>query len=223
VTPQDVAATVDLTLLHPEATAAQARALSRDAVRQATRGVCVSPVYVPLAVAEVAGSAVSVVTVAGFPGGASLTAGKVAELRAAAEGGARDVDAVLAYGRLLGGEDAAVGRDVEALAVAARDAGVTLKVILETGHLSPELVDRACRLCVDAGVGWVKTSTGFGPRGASVDDVRRMRAAVGGHAHVKAAGGIRTWDAAAALLDAGADALGCSSLTAVLDGAPARG
>lgn len=222
MTPEDVAATVDLTLLQPQATAAQARALCRDAVRLATRGVCVSPVYVPVAVAEVAGSPVSVVTVAGFPGGTSLTAGKVAELRAAAEAGARDVDAVLAYGRLLGGEDSAAGRDVEALAAAARDAGVTLKVILETGYLSPQLVDRACRLCVDAGVGWVKTCTGFGPRGASVDDVRRMRAAVAGHAHVKAAGGIRTWDAAAALLDAGADALGCSSLTAVLDDAPGR-
>ncbi|MDP8978368.1 MAG: 2-deoxyribose-5-phosphate aldolase, partial [Actinomycetota bacterium] len=128
-----------------------------------------------------------------------------------------------AYGCLLGGEDAAVGADVEALAAAAREGGVTLKVILETGHLSPELVEHACRLCVDAGVGWVKTSTGFGPRGASVDDVRLMRDAVDGHAHVKAAGGIRTWDAATALLDAGADALGCSSLSTVLDGAPTRG
>lgn len=223
MTPQDLAATVDLTLLRPEATAAQVRGLCADAVRLATRGVCVSPAYVPLALAEVAGSGVAVVTVAGFPGGASLTAGKVAELRAAAERGARDVDAVLAYGRLLGGEDEAVGCDVEALATAAREAGVTLKVILETGHLSPELVQQACRLCVEAGVGWVKTSTGFGPRGASVEDVRRMRAAVDGRAHVKAAGGIRTWDAATAMLDAGADALGCSSLSTVLDGAPTRG
>ncbi|MDP8978386.1 MAG: 2-deoxyribose-5-phosphate aldolase, partial [Actinomycetota bacterium] len=85
MTPQELAASVDLTLLHPEATATQVRGLCADAVRLATRGVCVSPVYVPLAVDEVAGSAVSVVTVAGFPGGASLTAGKVADLRAAAE------------------------------------------------------------------------------------------------------------------------------------------
>lgn len=212
----DVAGRIEATVLAPEATAADVRRLCADAVERGVRGVCVASQHITTARACVAGSGLRVVTVAGFPTGASLTAAKVAEVRAAAAAGADEVDVVCAFGLLLGGGLDAARYDLAAVAAAADDAGVTCKVILETGWLSPEQVGVVCGWAVAAGAGWVKTSTGFGPRGASVDDVVRMRAAVGDRARVKAAGGIRTFDQAVALLDAGADSLGCSSPAAVL-------
>lgn len=211
-----VAGRIEATLLAPQATADEVRALCAGAAARGVRGVCVSSCYVTVAREAVRGTDLRVVTVAGFPTGAALTAAKATEVAAAAGAGADEVDVVCAFGRLRGGDEAAVRADLAAVAVAAAAAGVVLKVILETGWLSDAQVEALCRWSVDAGAGWVKTSTGFGPRGASVPDVARMRAVVGDAARVKAAGGIRSWDQAVALLDAGADALGCSSPEAVL-------
>jgi len=212
-----VAQRIEATLLAPEATADDVRALCADAAGRAVRGVCVASPFVAVARDAVRGAGLRVVTVAGFPTGAVLTAAKVAEVRAAAEAGADEVDVVCAFGLLRGGDDAAVRSDLASVAQAAARAGVACKVILETGWLTDAQIDEVSRWAVDAGAGWVKTSTGFGPRGASVGDVARMRAAVGEAAKVKAAGGIRTWEQAVALLDAGADALGCSAPAAVLE------
>lgn len=213
-----VAARLEATLLAPQATTGDVRALCADAVALRVRGVCVASQYAALARSCVAGQGPRVMTVAGFPTGASLTAAKVAEVRAAADAGADEVDVVCAFGLVRGGDAAAARADLHAVAAAAREGDVACKVILETGWLSEAEIDALCRWAVDAGAEWVKTSTGFGPRGATVADVARMRAAVGQDARVKAAGGIRSWEQAVALLDAGADSLGCSSPASVLDG-----
>lgn len=220
LTRTSVAATIEATLLAPQATATDVRDLCVAALAHSVRGVCVAPVHVPVAAAELAGSGLEIVTVAGFPFGYEATAAKLAAVEAAAKAGAYEVDVVMAYGLLLGGEDQAVAADLAAVVARAHDAELAVKVVLETGHLTPDLVEVACVLAVEAGAEWVKTSTGFGPRGATVADVRRMRAAVSERARVKAAGGIRTWVDAVALLDAGADTLGCSAFVAVLEGAP---
>ncbi len=218
-----VAGRIEATLLAPQATRMDVRDLCAAALAHGVRGVCVAPVHVPDAVAELAGSGLEVVTVAGFPFGYDATGAKLAAIQAAASTGAHEVDVVMAYGRLLDGEEHEVAAELSTLVSAAHTADLHVKVILETGHLSPALVERGCALAVAAGADWVKTSTGFGPRGATVDDVRRLRDAAGERARVKAAGGIRTWDDALALLDAGADALGTSAFVAVLEGAPRGG
>lgn len=215
-----VAGRIEATLLAPQATGDEVRALCAAAVAEAVRGVCVASQYVALARDAVAGSPLRVITVAGFPTGASLSAAKVAEISAAADAGADEVDVVCGFGLVRGGDHTAARADLSAVATAAHERGVACKIILETGWLSGAQIDAVCGWAVDAGAGWVKTSTGFGPRGASVEDVARMRAAVAGAARVKAAGGIRSWDQAVALLDAGADALGCSSPSVVLGTRP---
>jgi deoxyribose-phosphate aldolase len=215
-----VAAAIEATALGPGTSADDVRHLCAAALVHAVRGVVVPPEHVRVAVGEVAGSGLEVVTVAAFPAGTAPTAAKVGEVEAAAGAGADEVDVVADHPTLAAGGDAAVGEDLQAVVGAGHAAGLAVKVILETGALPPELVTRGSQLCVEAGADWVKTSTGFGPRGATVGDVRRIRAAVGDRAGVKAAGGIRTWDDAVALLDAGADAVGASSFVAILEGAP---
>lgn len=215
-TPDTVAARIEATMLRPEATPSDVRGLCADAVRYGTRGVCVASTYVPLARQCVMGTPLRVVSVAGFPTGAEATSVKVAEVHAAAESGADEVDVVACFGLMRGGERDAAQADVVAVIEAAAQRDVACKLILETAWLEDEQVRRLCGWAVEAGAGWVKTSTGFGPRGATVDDVALLRAAVGEHARVKAAGGIRSYDQAVALLDAGADALGCSQLAPTL-------
>lgn len=216
---QEVAAAIEATALAPGTSPRDVEALCALAVDLATRAVCVGPPHVGLAVAETSGTGVLVATVAGFPSGDEPTATKIEQVRAAAWSGADEVDVVLCYRRLLAGDVDEVAHDVHAVVDAAHGDGLEVKFILETGALTPELVHVACTIVVEAGGDWVKTSTGFGPRGATVEDVSRMREAVAGAARVKAAGGIRTWDDAVALLDAGADSLGCSAPRAVLEGA----
>jgi len=123
---------------------------------------------------------------------------------------------VLPLGRFLGGDEAGTRTELATLVEAAHEHGIGLKVVIETGHLTDQLVERAARLVIDVGGDWVKTSTGFGPRGATAHDVQLIRGVVEGRAQVKAAGGIRTFDDAVALLDAGADALGTSAFASVL-------
>lgn len=217
---RNVAARIEATVLRPETTAADVRDVCAAALLHDVRGVCVPLDHVPVAVGELAGSGLEVVTVAGFPTGEDTTRAKVGQIEEAADIGADEVDVVLAYRQMLVGDTGGVTRDLEAVVVAAHDRSLVVKVILETGAMTPELVDEACAICVAVGADWVKTSTGFGPRGATVDDVARLRRAVGGRARVKAAGGVRTWEDVVALIDAGADAVGCSSFVEVLEGAP---
>lgn len=217
---REVAAAIEATILGPDVTETDVRHVCAAALVNQVRGACVPLEHVRVANAELGGSGIEIVTVAGFPGGDDPTAAKVEQVRTAAAEGAYEVDVVMAYRQLVAGDVEAVRADLAAVVHAADAEDLAVKIILETGTLDPDLIDLACELCVDAGADWVKTCTGYGPRGATTADVRRMRAAVGDRAQVKAAGGIRSWEDAVAMLEAGADAVGCSSFLAILDGAP---
>lgn len=220
LTRSDVAGAVEATILGPEVTETDVRHVCAAALVNQVRGVCVPLSHVSVARSELGGSGLEVVTVAGFPGGDDPTAAKVEQIEAAARQGAYEVDVVMAYRRLVAGEVDAVEADLSSVVHTAHSQDLAVKVILETGALDDRRIDLACELSVAAGADWVKTCTGFGPRGATTEDVRRMRAAVGERARVKAAGGIATWDDAAAMIEAGADAIGCSAFLTILDGAP---
>lgn len=218
MTRRELAARIEHTLLAPGATGAEVVRLCEEARAHGFRAVCVSPVYVELAAARLAGSGVGVCTVIGFPLGTSTPGVKMAEAREAIASGAGELDVVPHLGALKEGDDTRFAREVAGLVEAA--AGRVVKVILEVGLLTREETARGARLAVAAGAGFVKTSTGYGPRGATVADVRLLREAVGSRAGVKAAGGIRDYATAVALLGAGADRLGISQSLAVLAGAP---
>jgi deoxyribose-phosphate aldolase len=218
-TPGAFAALFDHTLLKPDATPAAIKALVREAVANGFKGVCVNPCYVNLAARELAAAGAGsrrplAVAVVGFPLGAHRTDVKMDEALRAAGDGADELDMVVNLGLYLGGEGAAVRHD---LAAVVRAGGkVPVKVILETGYLTPAQIEELTRWSVDAGAAFVKTSTGFGPRGASVDDVRLMAKTAAGRAQVKASGGIRTLNDALAMAAAGATRLGASASVRLL-------
>ena len=211
-----LAACIDHTLLKPNATDDQIRSLCREARECRFAAACVNPAAVPLATECLAGSAVKPCAVIGFPLGANATRIKAAEAALAVEQGAAEVDMVISVGTLKSGRGTDVESDIRAVVAAA--GGALVKVILETCFLSDEEKRTACRLAVNAGAHFVKTSTGFGSGGATVEDVRLMRAAVGPTLGVKASGGIRTLADALAMLDAGATRIGTSSGPAILAG-----
>lgn len=218
--PTRLAAVLDHTLLAPTATPAQIDRLCDEAREHRFAAVCVNGGLVARCARRLEGSRVPVSAVVGFPLGAGAPQAKAAEARIAIADGARELDMVLHLGAFLSGDLEWSRRDVEAVVAVAAPHGVAVKVILETGFLTPQQIPEAARLCVRAGARFVKTSTGFGPRGASVEDVRRIRAAVGPEVGIKAAGGIRTRAHAVELLEAGATRLGCSASVAIV-GEPA--
>lgn len=210
----ELARTIDHTWLKPDATATQIEALCREAIRYGFHAVCVNSYWVPLAAERLRGSGVKVAAVVGFPLGAGLTAAKAAEAREAVKAGASELDMVLNVGALKSGRPDDVRRDIRAVVEAAD--GALVKVILETGLLTGEEKVAACRLAVEAGAHFVKTSTGFGPGGATVEDVALLRRTVGPRVGVKASGGIRDAEAARRMLAAGASRLGTSSGVAIV-------
>jgi deoxyribose-phosphate aldolase len=205
---------IDQTLLKPTVGDAAGRdwiAAQREA---GFASLCIMPALVPAAFEMLAGTDTRVCTVVAFPLGYALTVSKADEARRAVDAGADEIDMVVNIGAVLESDFALVEADVAAVvdAVADESAGTGLvKVILETGHLTPGLIELACEAAVRGGADFVKTSTGFGPRGASVEDVRIMRAAVGPRIGVKAAGGIRDLAAALAMIEAGASRIGTSA------------
>jgi len=216
----EVAAMIDHTLLKPEATAADVAALCAEAADLGAFSICVSPSRLPLP-AGLLPPTVKVATVCGFPSGAHHDAVKAAEAAASVEHGADEVDMVVDLGLVKAGEWAAVTAQIGAVR-AAVPAPALLKVIIESAALTDEEIVAACRASEEAGADFVKTSTGFHPSGgASERAVRLMAETVGGRLGVKASGGIRTADAAVAMIRAGATRLGLSGTRAVLDGLPA--
>ncbi len=212
-TPAALAACIDHTLLRPDATAADIERLCAQAVRYGFKAVCVSPWRLPLAVellrSQGMRSGPLPITVAGFPLGAAQTLAKAREAALAVEQGAAEVDMVLNIGALKDNELALVRQDV---AEVVRACGcVPVKVILEACLLTDAEKELACRLAVDAGAAFVKTSTGFGSGGATEADVRLLRRVVGPEIGVKASGGIRTLDEALRMLAAGASRIGASA------------
>jgi len=214
-----IASLIDHTMLRPEATRADIVKLCGEARQYGFATVCVNPYWVPLAASELAGSAVKVCTVAGFPLGATSTEAKVAEAAAALRAGAREVDMVINVGALRSGDLDTVKLDIQAVARVCHDAGAIVKVILETALLTDAQKTTACRLAQAAGADFVKTSTGFGPAGATVQDVVLMRHAVGPRMGVKAAGGIRTLDDFRAMVAAGANRVGASASVKIVEAA----
>lgn len=211
-----LAALIDHTLLKPEATPAQIEALCREAAEHHFASVCVNPAYVPLCVALLQGTPVAVCTVIGFPLGATTTAAKAFEAAEAAEAGARELDMVIAIGRLKAAAYADVAADIAAVVAAGHARGALVKVIIETALLTDEEKVAACLLAARAGADFVKTSTGFAGGGATTADVTLMRRVVGPAIGVKASGGIRTLADARAMLAAGADRIGASAGVAIV-------
>lgn len=213
-----VARMIDHTLLAPEATVERVEALCAEARELGVGAVCVSPNRVAVAAGALRGSDVGLASVVGFPSGAHRAEVKAAEAAAAVADGASELDMVVPLGAVVAGEWDVVGSHVRAVRDAA-PAPVVLKVIVESGALDDAQLDQVCRVAVDAGADYVKTSTGFHPSGgATVDAVRRMRAAVGWDIGVKASGGIRDAATALAMIEAGATRIGASSSAAILDG-----
>ena len=200
---------IDYTLLKPEATAQQIEKLCTEARAHGFSSVCVNGARVELARHCLEDSPVKVATVVGFPLGAMSSDAKRYETEAAIDDGAQEIDAVLNIGRLKDGDNRSVLRELRDIVEAADER--TVKVILETCLLTDEEKVRACKLVVESGAHFVKTSTGFSTGGATLDDVKLLRATVGPAFGVKAAGGIRTAAAALAMIEAGATRLGVST------------
>ncbi|MBT9391950.1 deoxyribose-phosphate aldolase [Hymenobacter sp. NST-14] len=214
---------IDHTLLKPDASLAQIERLCAEAAAHGFASACVPPSYVRQAAEALQGSGVAVCTVIGFPLGYALAKVKFFEAHQALTDGATELDMVLNVGDLQAGRLAEVEDEIGQLAELCRFRGALLKVIIETALLTQEQIVTACRLCAEAGADFVKTSTGFASRGASVADISLMRASLPTHVRIKASGGIRTRAAALALVAAGADRIGASDGVALLtDSAPAH-
>jgi deoxyribose-phosphate aldolase len=214
-----LAGMIDHTLLKPDATYAQIAQLCDEARQHRFASVCVNPTHVARCARLLAGSGVPVCTVAGFPLGATPTAVKVCETRQALADGATEVDMVINVGSLKSDDSEFVQQDIAAVAEACRTGGALLKVIIEAALLTDEEKESVCRLAVAAGADFVKTSTGFGPGGATVADVALMRRVVGPEIGVKAAGGIRTYEDALQMIAAGANRIGASAGVKIVEAA----
>ncbi|HEY68351.1 MAG TPA: deoxyribose-phosphate aldolase [Thermoflexia bacterium] len=216
----EIARFIDHTLLKPEATPAQIERLCDEARRYGFAAVCVNPVYVRLAAGRLQGAEVAVCSVVGFPLGATTTAAKVYEARQALADGASELDMVIHVGALKAGDYERAQEDIAAVADVCHKGGALLKVIIETALLDDAEKVTACRLAQAAGADFVKTSTGFAGGGATAEDVRLMRQTVGPRMGVKAAGGIRSYADALAMIEAGANRIGASAGVRIVEQAP---
>jgi len=214
--PPALASMIDHTLLKPDATREHIEALCREAAQFQFATVCVNPTWVAACARLLAGSGVGVCSVVGFPLGATTADVKSYETRRAIFDGAREVDMVINVGALKSGDFAVVERDIEAVTVPCRDGGATSKVIIEAALLTDDEKVTACTLAKAAGADYVKTSTGFGPGGATAADVALMRRVVGAEMGIKAAGGIRDLQGLKAMVAAGATRVGASAGVKIL-------
>jgi len=215
LTREQLAKTIDHSLLRPELTDEEVRAGIELAKSHHVASVCVKPCHVRLAAELLAGSDVKVGTVVGFPHGSQATAVKAFEAREAVAGGAVELDMVINIGKLRSGDDDYVREDIRAVVAAAGERAI-VKVILENAYLTDEEKVRACRLAEEAGAAFVKTSTGFAPTGCTLQDLRLMRASVGPRVQVKAAHGLRTLEAVLEAIEAGATRIGATATERIL-------
>jgi deoxyribose-phosphate aldolase len=217
----EIAAMIDHTLLKPEATQDQIAQLCYEARKFSFATVCVNPTNVRLCVQLLKGSPVGVCTVVGFPLGATPPEVKAYEAQQALDDGATEVDMVINIGALKSKDYALVERDIATVARTCHAGGVLLKVIIEAALLTDEEKAKACELAKAAGADYVKTSTGFGPGGATAHDVELMRLTVGPEMGIKAAGGIRSLEDAQAMIAAGATRIGASASVKIVQQAQA--
>jgi deoxyribose-phosphate aldolase len=214
--PVGVAAMIDHTLLKPDASRKEIEELCREAAHFGFATVCVNPAWVSLCADRLRGTPVRVCSVVGFPLGATTPDVKGYETRRAIFDGAREIDMVINIGALKSGDLRAVERDIEAVTVPCRDCGALSKVIIEAALLTDDEKVTASTLAKAAGADYVKTSTGFGPGGATAADVALMRRVVGAEMGVKAAGGVRDLESLKAMVAAGATRVGASAGVKIL-------
>ena len=205
----EVAKLIDHTSLKPTDTPEKIIALTEEAKTWGFKAVCVNPSYVNLASQQLKGTDIEVATVVGFPLGATTTQAKVFETKNAIENGATEIDMVIAIGRLISNDYEYVLNDIASVVEAAGDYPV--KAIIETCYLTKDQIIKASELAVEAGASFVKTSTGFGTSGATVEDVKLIRKTIGNKAKIKASGGIRTFEKLVQMVNAGANRIGASS------------
>lgn len=217
---RDVAKTIDHSLLRPELSLATVREGVELALRYDVASATVRPADVAWAAELVAGSDVLISTVVGFPHGSHTTRTKAAETAELVAAGADEIDMVLNIGRLISGEDDYVEADIRAVVEAAD--GRLVKVIFENTYLDDAQKVRACELTAAAGAGFVKTSTGFAPTGATIEDLKLMREHSRAHIQVKAAGGVRTLDALLEVMAVGVTRVGATATEAILEDFKAR-
>ena len=208
---------IDHTLLKATATPDDIAQLCAEARQHAFKAVCVNPQHIELCRRELSGSDVRIATVCGFPLGATSSTQKAEEARLSVLAGADEVDMVISIGSALAGDWAYVQADIAAVREAT--AGKVLKVIIETCYLNDGQKEKATEAAVLAGADFVKTSTGFGTGGATLDDVRLLARVIAGRAQIKAAGGVRTPEDAQAMIEAGASRLGTSGGVGLVSGA----
>ena len=208
---RQIAGWIDHTLLKPEATAAQIRVLCQEAMQNHFASVCINPVYVPLACGLLRDAPEAICTVVGFPLGAVLPEFKVYETLACINAGAAEIDMVINIGALKSEAYGLILNEIQTVTQTAHNQGAITKIILETALLTRGEKILACLISKAAEADFVKTSTGFGTGGATIEDVELMRRVVGSEMGVKAAGGIRTYADAMAMIKAGASRLGASA------------
>ena len=207
---------IDHTLLRPDATEAEIQKLCTEAREHRFFSVCVEKRWVPLALGQLRGSGVKAITVIAFPSGEGTPEAKANETAEAVALGAEEIDMVVDKAAVLRRDFAATYREISAVVAAAK--GRPVKVILESAELTPETIVGASSVAVAAGAAFVKTSTGFGKGGASIEAVRAMRQVTGANFGVKASGGIRSTADALAMVEAGANRLGTSASVAIVQG-----
>ena len=214
ITKVQLAGMIDHSLLRPQSTRDEFEKTRAEAAQYEFKAVCINPVHVGMLASSLKGSKVRICSVVGFPFGTHPARVKAAETREVIRLGAREVDMVIRMGALKEGRNQEVVEDIRAVVEAS--SGFPVKVILETCYLTEEEKIRGCKLAVEAGASFVKTSTGFGAGGATAEDVKLMRKIVGERVGVKAAGGIKTLADALKMIEAGANRLGTSGSVAIV-------
>lgn len=202
---------IDHTLLKPEASKREIELLCKEAIDYDFKSVCINPVHIPLATKLLFGKNPLVCTVIGFPLGANKSEVKVFECKKALEDGAREIDMVLNIGSLIEKDYNLVNDDIEMVLEKTHSAKALLKVIFETSKLTTEEIIKACEICKKLEVDFIKTSTGFGGGGASIEHIKLMREHIGREIGVKASGGVRSKEDAINMISAGATRIGTSS------------
>lgn len=215
---ENLSAFIDHTLLRPTASETDIRKICEEAWLHQFKAVCIAPTYVPYVVEmlEFCPVRIEIATVIGFPMGYSTTAVKVAEARDAVEKGATELDVVMNLSQFKSMAYLSVREELKQISELAHAQNALLKVIIETAYLDSFDLYTACEICAEAGADFVKTSTGFASAGADAEIVRKMRAILPPNVKIKASGGIRTYDEAVAMIEAGADRIGTSSGVAIV-------
>jgi deoxyribose-phosphate aldolase len=214
---EQVAKTIDHSILKPDFTYADVEAGAQLALKFNTASYCIRPMDVAAAAKALAGSTVNVCTVIGFPHGSTTSAVKAFETADAIKNGAVEIDMVINVSALLSGDYDFVEQDIRGVVEVAHAAGASVKVIFETAFLNDELIVKACELTERAGADYVKTSTGFASEGATLHNVKLMKATVGDRLKVKSSGGVRTLDQLIDYMHAGVTRSGCSATQQVLE------